>query len=99
MPTWQRWAAAERLAVQDTNWVAVVGNDGCAPEHVVIEPVAHAEAAGIPRGVVADAVHRRPAQAARRRTSQMVTAMSSTESISSQPASMNWKCQYRVSGW
>jgi hypothetical protein len=56
MATWQRWAAAERLAVRGTNWAAVVRGDGCALEHVVIRPVTHSEAAGIPRGVVADAV-------------------------------------------
>lgn len=56
MATWQRWAAAERLAVRDTNWAAVVRNDGCALEHVLIRPVTRSEAAGIPRGVVADAV-------------------------------------------
>jgi hypothetical protein len=56
MATWQRWAAAERLAVRDTNWAAAVRSDGCALGQVVIRPVTHSEVAGIPRGVVADAV-------------------------------------------
>ena len=37
-------------------------------------------------------------QAARRRTSQTVTAMNSTESTSSQPPSINWKGQNRLPG-
>jgi hypothetical protein len=38
-------------------------------------------------------------QAARRRTSQMVAAMSSTDSASSQPPSIHWKGQNRLAGW
>ena len=38
-------------------------------------------------------------QAARRRTSQMVAAMSSTDSASSQPPSIRWKSQNRLPGW
>ncbi len=38
-------------------------------------------------------------QAARRRTSQTVAAMSSPDSASSQPPSMNWNAQYRLAGW
>ena len=38
-------------------------------------------------------------QAARRRTSQMVAAMSSTDSASSQPPSIHWKGQNRLPGW
>ena len=38
------------------------------------------------------------AQAARRRTSQMVAAMSSTDSASSQPPSIHWKAQNRLPG-
>jgi hypothetical protein len=38
------------------------------------------------------------AQAARRRTSQTVTAMSSTDSASSQPPSTHWKGQNRLPG-
>ena len=37
-------------------------------------------------------------QAARRRTSQMVAAMSSTDSASSQPPSIHWKGQNRLPG-
>ena len=37
-------------------------------------------------------------QAARRRTSQMVAAMSSTDRASSQPPSINWKGQNRLPG-
>ncbi len=39
-----------------------------------------------------------PRQAARRRTSQTVTAMSSTDSASSQPPSIHWKGQKRLPG-
>ena len=38
-------------------------------------------------------------QAARRRTSQRVMAMSSTDSASSQPPSIHWKGQNRLPGW
>jgi DNA-binding FadR family transcriptional regulator len=38
-------------------------------------------------------------QAARRRTSQTVAAMSSTDSASSQPPSINWNGQNRLAGW
>ncbi len=38
-------------------------------------------------------------QAARRRTSQTVTAPSSTDSASSQPPSIHWKGQKRLTGW
>ncbi len=38
-------------------------------------------------------------QAARRRTTQMVAAMSSTDSASSQPPSIHWKGQNRLAGW
>ncbi len=37
-------------------------------------------------------------QAARRRTSQTVAAMSSTDSASSQPPSIHWKAQNRLPG-
>jgi hypothetical protein len=37
--------------------------------------------------------------AARRRTSQMVAAMSSTDSASSQPPSIHWNGQNRLAGW
>jgi dimethylargininase len=40
-----------------------------------------------------------PGQAARRRTSQMVAAMSSADSASSQPASIHWTGQNRLAGW
>jgi hypothetical protein len=51
--------------------------------------------------------HRSPAaghgragcQAARRRTSQTATAMSSADSTSSQPASIHWNVQNRLVGW
>ena len=49
-------------------------------------------AGGLSRGCQA-------AQAARRRTSQTVTAMSSTDSASSQPPSIHWKGQNRLPGW
>ena len=39
------------------------------------------------------------AQAARRRTSQTVAAMSRTDSASSQPPSIHWKGQNRLPGW
>jgi hypothetical protein len=38
-------------------------------------------------------------QAARWRTSQMVAAMSSADSASSQPPSIHWKGQNRLAGW
>jgi catechol 2,3-dioxygenase-like lactoylglutathione lyase family enzyme len=38
-------------------------------------------------------------QVARRRTSQTVAAMSSTDSASSQPPSIHWKFQNRLAGW
>jgi hypothetical protein len=38
-------------------------------------------------------------QAARRRTSQTVAAIRISERASSQPPSMSWKCQNRLSGW
>ena len=38
-------------------------------------------------------------QAARRRTSQMVAAMSSADSASSQPPSIHWNGQNRLAGW
>jgi len=38
-------------------------------------------------------------QAARRRTSQTVAAMSSTDSASSQPPSIHWNGQNRLTGW
>jgi len=41
----------------------------------------------------------RPGQAARRRTSQTVAAMSSTDSASSQPPSIHWNGQNRLPGW
>jgi hypothetical protein len=42
--------------------------------------------------------HRDGVQVARRRTSQMVAAMSSTDSASSQPPSIHWKGQNRLPG-
>jgi hypothetical protein len=52
-----------------------------------------AEAAGVPsRGS-------RALQAARRRTSQTVAAMSSTDSASSQPPSIHWNGQNRLAAW
>ena len=39
------------------------------------------------------------AQAARRRTSQTVAAISSTDSASSQPPSIHWNGQNRLAGW
>ncbi len=41
----------------------------------------------------------RAVQVARRRTSQTVAAMSSTDSASSQPPSIPWKGQNRLPGW
>jgi hypothetical protein len=41
----------------------------------------------------------RAAQAAGRRTSQTVAAMSRTDSASSQPPSIHWKGQNRLPGW
>jgi hypothetical protein len=38
-------------------------------------------------------------QVARRRTSQMVAAMSSTDSASSQPPSIHWNGQKWLAGW
>jgi hypothetical protein len=38
-------------------------------------------------------------QAARRRTSQTVAAMSSTDSASSQPPSIHWNGQNLLAGW
>ncbi len=38
-------------------------------------------------------------QVARRWTSQTVTAMSSTDSASSQPPSIHWNGQNRLAGW
>ena len=38
-------------------------------------------------------------QVARRRTSQTVAAMSTTDSASSQPPSINWNDQNRLAGW
>ena len=38
-------------------------------------------------------------QAARRRTSQTVTPTSSDESMSSQPPSIHWNGQKRLTGW
>ena len=38
-------------------------------------------------------------QAARRWTSQMVVAMSSADSASSQPPSIHWKSQNRLADW
>ena len=38
-------------------------------------------------------------QTARRRTSQTVTAMSRTDSASSQPPSIHWNAQNRLAGW
>ncbi len=38
-------------------------------------------------------------QAARRRTSRTVTAMSSADSTSSQPPSIHWNGQNRLAGW
>ena len=38
-------------------------------------------------------------QAARRRTSQTVTAMSSADSASSQPPSIHWNGQKWLAGW
>jgi hypothetical protein len=42
---------------------------------------------------------RRGVQAARRRTSQMVAAMSSADSATSQPLSIHWNVQNRLAGW
>jgi hypothetical protein len=39
------------------------------------------------------------AQAARRRTSQTVAAMSRSDSASSQPPSIHWNGQNRLAGW
>jgi hypothetical protein len=41
----------------------------------------------------------RGVQTARRRTKQMVTAISSIESASSQPLSIHWNGQNRLAGW
>ena len=55
------------------------------------------------RVMTAEAAHpvlrRGSGQAARRRTSQTVAAMSSTDSASSQPPSIHWNGQNRLPGW
>jgi hypothetical protein len=48
---------------------------------------------------VAQGLARALVQAARRRTSQMVAAMSRIDSASSQPPSIHWKGQNRPAGW
>jgi hypothetical protein len=56
-------------------------------------------ALSIPVGSIAPRPFSRPGQAARRRTSQTVAAMSSTDSASSQPPSIHWNGQNRLAGW
>jgi hypothetical protein len=53
---------------------------------------------GLPPAVGVPAPWLAGGQAARRRTSQTVAAMSSTESASSQPPSIHWKGQNRLPG-
>lgn len=52
-----------------------------------------------PPGLLASGALACGGQAARRRTSQTVMAMSSTDSATSQPPSIHWKGQYRLPGW
>jgi hypothetical protein len=73
------------------------GNIGGNPFHraslaLVAAVVRTMAAGGLSRGCQA-------AQAARRRTSQTVAAMSSTDSASSQPPSIHWNGQNRLTGW
>ncbi len=49
-------------------------------------------------GVLSSGAGGQAVQAARRRTSQTVAAMSSTDSASSQPPSIHWKGQNRLAG-
>ena len=54
---------------------------------------------GAPRGPPPGMWCCRSVQAARRRTNQTVTAMSSADSASSQPPSIHWNAQNRLAGW
>ena len=87
---------ASRLASEAGSGSVVPGNIGGNPFHrrgrLVAAVVRRMAASGLSRGCQA-------AQAARRRTSQTVTAMSSTDSASSQPPSIHWNGQNRLPGW
>ncbi len=48
---------------------------------------------------IAVGITRGPRQAARRRTSQTVAAISATDSASGQPPSIHWNGQNRLPGW
>ena len=74
-------------SIGGTRFIGLVGLVG-----LVAWVVRTVAAGGLSRGCQA-------AQAARRRTSQTVAAIRISERASSQPPSMSWKCQNRLSGW
>ena len=77
------------------------GGDGLAGELERDGPLVVALVAAVAGTMAAGGLSRgcRAAQAARRRTSQTVAAMSRTDSASSQPPSIHWNGQNRLPGW
>lgn len=56
MNVWQAWAAQQRSAFQKTNWSRSFASPGCTSGPISVNPVVSEGAAGIPKGIVTDAV-------------------------------------------
>ena len=56
MAVWQAWAAQQRSVFQQANWSGAFASSGCTPGPITVNPVVSEGAAGIPKGIVTDAV-------------------------------------------
>ena len=56
MTVWQAWAAHQRSVFQQTDWSRSFSSSGCTSGSITINPVTSEGAAGIPKGIVTDAV-------------------------------------------
>lgn len=56
MAVWQAWAAHQRSVFQQTDWSRSFSSSGCTSGSITINPVTSEGAAGVPKGIVTDAV-------------------------------------------
>ena len=56
MTVWQAWAAQQRSVFQQTNWTRTFSSSGCTSGAITVNPVVSDGAAGIPKGIITDAV-------------------------------------------
>ena len=56
MATWEAWATQQRSVFQQTNWTRTFALSGCTSGSITVNPVTSEGAAGVPKGIVTDAV-------------------------------------------